>query len=274
MASPWCPTRWPSCWCGCSVRSCTRYRIARAWLKLSVDWASSWHSPRITGMEHLPTQETRRSAAGQAPVHLRNLPHAGDHARPLAYVQESRCACRFFAGRLAAWTHPHRPGQGRALSRWCNRPALLARGTWVIMPEGTRIERLVGQYKNGGTRLAIDAGVCGAASARGPARRLSKVLGWWMCRSAHPQRGPQARRADAGGRRLIEAEMRRRPRGISRPNPERAMMQRLVQLALDLFDPTGPQERAAGASPTVAGLPTEKIKPERPVALSISARSS
>ena len=45
------------------------------------------------------------------------------------------------------------------------------------------------------------------------------------------------------------------------------MMQRLVQLALDLFDPPGPQERAAGASPTVAGLPTEKIKPERPVAL-------
>ena len=45
------------------------------------------------------------------------------------------------------------------------------------------------------------------------------------------------------------------------------MMQRLVQLALDLFDPPGPQERAAGASPSVAGLPTEKIKPERPVAL-------
>jgi hypothetical protein len=45
------------------------------------------------------------------------------------------------------------------------------------------------------------------------------------------------------------------------------MMQRLVQLALDLFDPPGPQERAAGASPTAAGLPAEKIKPERPVAL-------
>jgi 1-acyl-sn-glycerol-3-phosphate acyltransferase len=38
---------------------------------------------------------------------------------------------------------------------------LLQRGVWVIMfPEGTRIPRgQAGQYKSGGTRLAIDAGV-------------------------------------------------------------------------------------------------------------------
>jgi 1-acyl-sn-glycerol-3-phosphate acyltransferase len=38
---------------------------------------------------------------------------------------------------------------------------LLRRGIWVIMfPEGTRIARgEAGQYKSGGTRLAIDAGV-------------------------------------------------------------------------------------------------------------------
>jgi 1-acyl-sn-glycerol-3-phosphate acyltransferase len=38
---------------------------------------------------------------------------------------------------------------------------LLQRGIWVIMfPEGTRIPRgEAGQYKSGGTRLAIDAGV-------------------------------------------------------------------------------------------------------------------
>jgi 1-acyl-sn-glycerol-3-phosphate acyltransferase len=38
---------------------------------------------------------------------------------------------------------------------------LLQRGVWVIMfPEGTRISRgQAGQYKSGGTRLAIDAGV-------------------------------------------------------------------------------------------------------------------
>jgi 1-acyl-sn-glycerol-3-phosphate acyltransferase len=37
---------------------------------------------------------------------------------------------------------------------------LLARGTWVIMfPEGTRIPRgKVGQYKSGGTRLAVETG--------------------------------------------------------------------------------------------------------------------
>ena len=38
---------------------------------------------------------------------------------------------------------------------------LLSQGTWVIMfPEGTRIERgQVGDYKSGGTRLAIQTGV-------------------------------------------------------------------------------------------------------------------
>ena len=38
---------------------------------------------------------------------------------------------------------------------------LLSKGTWVIMfPEGTRTERgAKGDYKSGGTRLAIDAGV-------------------------------------------------------------------------------------------------------------------
>ena len=38
--------------------------------------------------------------------------------------------------------------------------ALLAKGTWVIMfPEGTRVERgQKGQYKSGGTRLAIATG--------------------------------------------------------------------------------------------------------------------
>ncbi|WP_087748413.1 MULTISPECIES: M48 family metallopeptidase [unclassified Acidovorax] len=51
-------------------------------------------------------------------------------------------------------------------------------------------------------------------------------------------------------------------------------MQRLVQLALDLFDPPGPQERAAGASPTVAGSPAEKIKPKLPVALVDKAQAA
>ena len=50
-------------------------------------------------------------------------------------------------------------------------------------------------------------------------------------------------------------------------------MLRLVQLALDLFDPPGP-ERAAGASPTVAGSPAEKIKPKRPVALVDKAQAA
>ena len=52
------------------------------------------------------------------------------------------------------------------------------------------------------------------------------------------------------------------------------MMQRLVQLALDLFDPPGPQERAAGASPTAAGPLAQKIKPKPPVAPVDKAQSA
>ncbi len=50
-------------------------------------------------------------------------------------------------------------------------------------------------------------------------------------------------------------------------------MQRLVQLALDLFDPPGP-ERAGGTAPSVAGSPTEKIKPKLPAALADKAQAA
>jgi 1-acyl-sn-glycerol-3-phosphate acyltransferase len=97
--------------------------------------------------------------------------------------------------------------------------ALLAQGTWVIMfPEGTRMERgQKGQYKSGGTRLAIDTGVpvmpvAVTSAGCGRARPSSSAPGWWMCRSAKPipSRQPdelmQARRAVED---WIEAEMRR-----------------------------------------------------------------
>ena len=51
------------------------------------------------------------------------------------------------------------------------------------------------------------------------------------------------------------------------------MMQRLVQLALDLFDPPGP-ERVVGALPTDAGSAAQEIKQKLPVGLVDKAQSA
>ena len=82
--------------------------------------------------------------------------------RPLAYVfKKELLRVPFFGWSIGSLDMIHIDrGQGvRAFVKVVQQGrALLARGTWVIMfPEGTRVER--GQYKSGGTRLAIDAGV-------------------------------------------------------------------------------------------------------------------
>ena len=85
--------------------------------------------------------------------------------RPLAYVfKRELLKIPFFGwsiGRLDM-IHIDRSARARAFVKVVQQGrALLAKGTWVIMfPEGTRVERgQKGQYKNGGTRLAIEAGV-------------------------------------------------------------------------------------------------------------------
>ena len=84
---------------------------------------------------------------------------------PLAYVfKKELLYVPFFGwsiGRLDM-IHIDRSLRAKAFNKVVQQgKALLAKGTWVIMfPEGTRVERgQKGQYKNGGTRLAIGTGV-------------------------------------------------------------------------------------------------------------------
>ncbi len=145
-----------------------RYRIARAWLKLSTDAARVIMGirTRITGMEHLPKDP------GQGVVLL--VKHQSTYEtflmpaimpRPLAYVfKKELLQIPFFGWSIGSldMIHIDRSQRARAFVKVLQQGrALLARGTWVIMfPEGTRTARgEKGDYKSGGTRLAIEAGV-------------------------------------------------------------------------------------------------------------------
>lgn len=144
------------------------YRIARAWLALSVRSAQVLIGirTRVTGMEHLP-QDPQQGVVllvkHQSTFETFLMPAL--MPRPLAYVfKKELLRIPFFGWSIGSLDMIHIDrGQGvRAFVKVVQQGrALLARGTWVIMfPEGTRIERgQVGQYKSGGTRLAIDAGV-------------------------------------------------------------------------------------------------------------------
>ena len=145
-----------------------RYRVARAWLALCVDSARPILGirTRITGMEHLPqdpVQGVVLLVKHQSTYETFLMPAI--MPRPLAYVfKKELLRVPFFGWSIGSLDMIHIDrGQGvRAFVKVVQQGrALLARGTWVIMfPEGTRIERgQVGQYKSGGTRLAIDAGV-------------------------------------------------------------------------------------------------------------------
>ena len=144
------------------------YRVARAWLKLSVDSARVIMGVRhrVQGMENLPTdpkQGVVLLVKHQSTYETFLMPAI--MPRPLAYVfKKELLRVPFFGWSIGSLDMIHIDrGQGvRAFVKVVQQGrALLARGTWVIMfPEGTRVERgQVGQYKSGGTRLAIDAGV-------------------------------------------------------------------------------------------------------------------
>ena len=181
----------------------TRYRIARAWLKLSVDSAGVIMGirTRITGMEHLPTQENQGVVLlvkHQSTYETFLMPAI--MPRPLAYVfKKELLRVPFFGWSIGSLDMIHIDrGQGvRAFAKVVQQGrALLARGTWVIMfPEGTRVERgQVGQYKSGGTRLAIDSGVPVVPwplppPGVGRSRASFRAPGGLVCRLATPTPG-------------------------------------------------------------------------------------
>ena len=146
----------------------TRYRIARAWLKLSVDAARVFIGirTRVTGMDNLPTDPTQGVVLlvkHQSTYETFLMPAI--MPRPLAYVfKKELLRIPFFGWSIGSldMIHIDRGQRALAFGKVLEQGRrLLAQGTWVIMfPEGTRAARGErGQYKSGGARLAIEAGV-------------------------------------------------------------------------------------------------------------------
>jgi len=143
------------------------YWLCARWLKLAVDGGTVilGIQNRITGFENLPTGEkagavllVKHQSTWETFVMPAIMPH------PLAYVfKRELLYVPFFGwamGRLDM-IHIDRSQRARAFIKVVEQGRrLLDQGTWVIMfPEGTRIPRgEVGQYKSGGTRLAIECG--------------------------------------------------------------------------------------------------------------------
>ena len=146
----------------------TRYAIAQKWLALSVDSARVIMGIRyeVQGQENLPVGETSPAillVKHQSTYETFLMPAIMPH--PLAYVfKKELLSVPFFGWAMARMDmiHIDRGQRSQAFAKVVTQgKRLMSEGVWVIMfPEGTRIPRgQVGQYKTGGTRLAIEAGV-------------------------------------------------------------------------------------------------------------------
>jgi len=144
------------------------YWMAVRWLRWATDGARVilGIKTRVTGMENLP-QEKRAGAVllvkHQSTYETFLMPTLMPH--PLAFVfKRELLFVPFFGwamGRLDM-IHIDRRQRAQAFNKVVEQgKRLLAQGVWVIMfPEGTRIPRgQKGQYKSGGSRLAIETGV-------------------------------------------------------------------------------------------------------------------
>ena len=150
------------------VSSTRLYWICAAWLRVAV------HSGtvilgicnRVQGMENLPQGSkdpavllVKHQSAWETLVMPTLMPH------PLAYVfKKELLYVPFFGWAMARMDmiHIDRSQKSRAFAKVVQQGRrLMGEGVWVIMfPEGTRIERgQRGEYKTGGTRLAVAAGV-------------------------------------------------------------------------------------------------------------------
>lgn len=150
------------------VSSTTMYWLCARWLKLAVDSGTFilGIENRVTGMENLPTGEKSPAVLlvkHQSTWETLTMPAIMPH--PLAYVfKKELLYIPFFGWAMARMDmiHIDRSQGKRAFSKVVEQgKRLMEQGTWVIMfPEGTRIPRgQKGEYKSGGTRLAIQAGV-------------------------------------------------------------------------------------------------------------------
>jgi 1-acyl-sn-glycerol-3-phosphate acyltransferase len=149
------------------VRGVPLYRIAAAWLSLCISGARVLLGirMRVSGMENLPLGEKSPAillVKHQSTYETFLMPVLMPH--PLAYVfKKELLYVPFFGwaiGRLDM-IHIDRSQGSQSFAKVVTQgKALLAQGIWIIMfPEGTRIPRgQKGNYKTGGTRLAVATG--------------------------------------------------------------------------------------------------------------------
>ncbi|MDD3019024.1 MAG: lysophospholipid acyltransferase family protein [Comamonas sp.] len=145
-----------------------RWRVARAWLLLSVD-SARWFCGvryRVQGLDNLPTdphQGVVLLVKHQSTYETFLLPNI--LPRRMAYVfKKELLGIPFFGWSIGSldMIHIDRKDGIRAFHKVVEQgKRLLGQGTWVAMfPEGTRVRRgQVGEYKSGAARLAIMCGV-------------------------------------------------------------------------------------------------------------------
>ncbi len=149
------------------LNSTRLYWMCANWLRIAI-WGAriicgvTW---RVRGMENLPTQEresvillSKHQSTWETFAYPMLMP------RPLGYVfKRELIYIPFFGWAMARLDMIHIDRSKRS-EAWAKVAAqgrrLAAQGTWVIMfPEGTRVARgQVGEYKSGGTRLAVETG--------------------------------------------------------------------------------------------------------------------
>lgn len=143
------------------------YRVAVFWLWLAVAGAQKILGIRyvVEGAHHLPNQDKPAVLLVKHQSTYETFLMPVIMPKDLAYVfKKELLYVPFFGwaiGRLDM-IHIDRSLRKQAFQKVAQQgKELLQKGIWVIMfPEGTRIPRgQAGQYKSGGTRLAIDAGV-------------------------------------------------------------------------------------------------------------------
>lgn len=146
------------------------YWACANWLKIAI-WSARiicgvrW---RVQGMENLPPAEERRSGVVLLSKHQstwETFAYPTLFSHPLAYVFKRELLYVPFFGWAMGRIDMIHIDRSRRTEAWnkvlAQGKRLGAQGNWIIMfPEGTRIARgLVGDYKTGGTRLAIEAGL-------------------------------------------------------------------------------------------------------------------
>lgn len=151
------------------ARGDTVYWACVGWLRLAIGGARviCGVSYRVQGMENLPTAQDKTSAVVLLAKHQSTFetfafPTIMSH--PMAYVfKRELLYVPFFGWAMARMDMIH-IDRSRRSEAWAKVAAqgkrLAEMGHWVIMfPEGTRIARgQKGEYKTGGTRLAIATG--------------------------------------------------------------------------------------------------------------------